>query len=69
MTSRSSASTSHTLSNVLGLTTVRQDVEAQGQVAADLLLGALLDDQPLDPSVMTYVPTELSSGTQWRRCA
>ena len=37
----------HTLSNVLGLTTVRQDVEAQGQVAADLLLGALLDDQPL----------------------
>ncbi len=49
----------HTLSNVLGLTTVRQDVEAQGQVAADLLLGALLDDQPLDPSVMTYVPTEL----------
>ena len=45
------------LSEVLGLTTVRQDVAAQGRAAAELLLRALLDDdKPTDEVVL---PTEL----------
>ena len=36
----------HALSNVLGLTTVRQDVAAQGRLAAEILLRALGVDTP-----------------------
>ncbi len=35
------------LSEVFGLTTVRQDVEAQGRLAAELLVGSLEDHVPL----------------------
>ncbi|HYN29575.1 MAG TPA: LacI family DNA-binding transcriptional regulator [Dermatophilaceae bacterium] len=48
----------HYLSAVLGLTTVRQDVAAQGRRAAELLLAALEADEP--PLACTeLVPTEL----------
>ncbi|MBM6402480.1 LacI family DNA-binding transcriptional regulator [Phycicoccus sonneratiae] len=47
----------YVLSGVLGLTTVRQDVAAQGRAAARLLLAALLEgDEGSDEVVM---PTEL----------
>ncbi len=45
------------LSEVLGLTTVRQDVAAQGRAAAELLLRALLDDD--EPTDEVVLPTEL----------
>jgi DNA-binding LacI/PurR family transcriptional regulator len=45
------------LSGVLGLTTVRQDVAAQGRAAAELLLRALLDDD--EPTDEVVLPTEL----------
>ena len=44
-------------SEVLGLTTVRQDVAAQGRAAAELLLRALLDDD--EPTDEVVLPTEL----------
>ena len=46
------------LSSVLGLTTVRQDVTAQGRRAAELLIGALLEDEPLKDQEV-FVPTEI----------
>ncbi len=46
------------LSAVLGLTTVRQDVTAQGRRAAEVLLGALLEDEPMDDRTL-FLPTEL----------
>ncbi|NHA69600.1 LacI family DNA-binding transcriptional regulator [Phycicoccus flavus] len=46
------------LSEVLGLTTVRQDVTAQGRAAAALLLQALGEDPPAAPAELV-VPTEL----------
>lgn len=49
----------HYLSRLMGLTTVRQDVEAQGERAATLLLGALVDDTDLDPDTDVLLPTEL----------
>jgi len=46
------------LSKVLGLTTVRQDVTAQGRRAAELLIENLLGDEPVvDRQV--FLPTEL----------
>lgn len=45
------------LSGVLGLTTVRQDVAAQGRAAAELLLRALLDGE--EPTDEVVLPTEL----------
>lgn len=49
----------HVLSNVMGLTTVRQDVAAQGREAAEILLRAL--DVQTDGGTATevVVPTEL----------
>lgn len=49
----------HHLSSVMGLTTVRQDVDAQGDAAAKLLLGALLEGLPLSPTLDQVIPTEL----------
>ncbi len=46
------------LSSVLGLTTVRQDVTAQGRRAAEVLLGALLEEEPMDDRTV-FLPTEL----------
>lgn len=48
----------HYLSAALGITTVRQDVEAQGRAAAEMLLGALLHGRPLEPEPRV-LPTEL----------
>ena len=45
------------LSEVLGLTTVRQDVAGQGRAAAELLLRALLHDD--EPTGEVVLPTEL----------
>lgn len=46
------------LSQVMGLTTVRQEVGIQGQTAARVLLETLVKGQPLDLSTHT-IPTEL----------
>jgi DNA-binding LacI/PurR family transcriptional regulator len=48
----------HYLSGVLDLTTVRQDVAAQGRRAAELLLAALVADEP-PPTCTELLPTEL----------
>ena len=47
----------HTLSGVLGLTTVRQDVAGQGTAAARLLLRALTEGD--DSAEQIVLPTEL----------
>lgn len=47
----------YVLSEVLGLTTVRQDVAGQGTRAAQILLGALLDGE--DDTDEVVMPTEL----------
>ncbi|MBD3782175.1 MAG: LacI family DNA-binding transcriptional regulator [Micrococcales bacterium] len=47
----------YVLSGVLGLTTVRQDVAAQGREAASLLLRALAGGAPVEDQVV--LPTEL----------
>lgn len=49
----------HTLASVMGLTTVRQDVQAQGAAAAELLLDTLIAGHRLDPGVDRIIPTEL----------
>lgn len=49
----------HSLSAVMGLTTVRQDVQQQGIVAGELLLEALLEGRDLDESQQVHVPTEV----------
>ena len=49
----------HALSNVLGLTTVRQDVAAQGRQAAEILLHALGVDTPDGTETEVVVDTEL----------
>lgn len=49
----------HVLSSVMGLTTVRQDVAAQGREAAQILLQALGVDTGGDRSTHVVVPTEL----------
>lgn len=49
----------HVLSNVLGLTTVRQDVAAQGREAAGILLRALGVDTTEGRANHVVVPTEL----------
>ena len=50
----------HALSNVLGLTTVRQDVAAQGREAAEILLRSLgVDDVADGTATEVVVPTEL----------
>lgn len=49
----------HTLSSVMGLTTVRQDVVAQGERAAQLLLDVLIREQEPDPALDVLIPTEL----------
>ena len=49
----------HSLSAVMGLTTVRQNVQRQGTLAGDLLLEALLRNVDLDESLDIYVPTEI----------
>jgi DNA-binding LacI/PurR family transcriptional regulator len=48
----------HVLSEVLDLTTVRQDVPHQGQRAAELLLGQLLDGSVTPPGD-EVVPVQL----------
>ena len=48
----------HDLSEYLGLTTVRQDVAAQGRAAAGWLLEALVAPEPLEPHHET-LPTRL----------
>ncbi len=48
----------YTLSSVLGLTTVRQDVTAQGRRAAELLIGALLEHEPVEERTV-FLPVEL----------
>ena len=47
----------YVLSDVLGLTTVRQDVTEQGRTAAQMLLATLLAEQPCSGDVV--MPTEL----------
>lgn len=49
----------HSLSNVMQLTTVRQEVEAQGRLAAELLLRAVLGDESLAEDDSVTVPTAL----------
>ncbi len=49
----------HSLSSVMGLTTVRQDVQGQGTLAAELLLEALIDGKRLHESQRVFVPTEV----------
>ena len=49
----------HALSNVLGLTTVRQDVAAQGHLAAEILLRLLGIDAGEDVGTQVVVPTHL----------
>lgn len=49
----------HVLSSVMGLTTVRQDVAAQGREAAEILLRALGVDTPGGRANNVVVPTEL----------
>jgi len=49
----------HVLSSVMGLTTVRQDVAAQGREAAEILLHALGVDTTGGRSTDVVVPTEL----------
>ncbi len=49
----------YVLSGVLGLTTVRQDVAAQGREAARLLLQALADDGHVVSDEVVLMPTEL----------
>lgn len=49
----------HALSNVLGLTTVRQDVASQGRQAAEILLTALGVDAPGGAATEVVVDTEL----------
>ena len=49
----------HALSNVLGLTTVRQDVVAQGHLAAEILLRLLGIDAGEDVGTQVVVPTHL----------
>ncbi len=48
----------YSLSAVLGLTTVRQDVTAQGRLAAEVLLSTLLDNEPIEGRTL-FLPTEL----------
>jgi DNA-binding LacI/PurR family transcriptional regulator len=48
----------HPLSDVLGLTTARQDVEAQGRLAAELLVDSLLGGQSLSGEAL-ILPVEL----------
>ncbi|MGL4175705.1 MAG: LacI family DNA-binding transcriptional regulator [Dermatophilaceae bacterium] len=47
----------YVLSNVLGITTVRQDVAGQGRAAAEILLQMLVDDEDRRDEVV--MPTEL----------
>lgn len=49
----------HALSNVLGLTTVRQDVAAQGRLAGEILLRLLGVVSGDDPGTHVVVPTQL----------
>jgi DNA-binding LacI/PurR family transcriptional regulator len=49
----------HALSNVLGLTTVRQDVTAQGHLAGEILLRLLGVLTGEDLGTHVVVPTEL----------
>lgn len=49
----------HVLSEVLGLSTVRQDVAAQGRAAADLLLRALVGDEDGVAEDDIVIPTVL----------
>ena len=52
----------YVLAEVLGLTTVRQDVAAQGRAAATMLLAALAGHQPGWPTSVAeelLLPTEL----------
>jgi DNA-binding LacI/PurR family transcriptional regulator len=50
----------HALSNVLGLTTVRQDVATQGREAAEILLRSLgVAGVPEGSDTDVVVPTEL----------
>lgn len=49
----------HYLSKVMGLTTVGQDVQVQGEQAAQLLLDTLVRGKSADPSVDVVIPTEL----------
>ncbi|EAP98848.1 transcriptional regulator involved in degradation (LacI family protein) [Janibacter sp. HTCC2649] len=49
----------HVLSSVMGLTTVRQDVAAQGREAAEILLRGLGVDTPGGRASQVVVPTEL----------
>ncbi len=48
----------HHLSDIFELTTVRQDVDAQGRLAAEILLGALTGDTPLSAEAR-ILPIEL----------
>ena len=48
----------HYLSEAVGLTTVRQNVDAEGRVAAEMMLGSILDGQPLEATTR-ILPTEL----------
>lgn len=49
----------HYLSNVMGLTTVRQDVQVQGERAAQLLLDVLVRGKTASPELEIVIPTEL----------
>ena len=49
----------HALSNVLGLSTVRQDVTAQGRLAAEILLHQLGISAGEEAGTHVVVPTEL----------
>lgn len=49
----------HSMSSVMGLTTVRQDVQGQGRLAAELLLEALVEGRELDDQRSLFVPTEV----------
>lgn len=49
----------HSLSAVMGLTTVRQDVQRQGEIAGQLLLDTLTEGKPLGETHHVFVPTEI----------
>lgn len=49
----------HEFAAVMGLTTVRQDVQAQGEAAATLLLDALVNDVALAPDDQRILPVKL----------